>query len=278
MSWGSTRRAWAGLAVAGLAAFALATPLHAEEGKRCKGGKQLFQGRCLYPDEIARLKAESEKKRQADEARRKAEKDKRLAQEQAARDDLACTEARQTTNADRWKQYLADFPDGRCAGEAHGRIAALAPRPAEPAPLPPPPPALPPEPKAEQEDDSWLGPSPLVWIGFGVGAAGFLTWGIAGGVAIGKRSALDEQCPDKVCPSSAQGDLDSATAAAHASTVGMVVGFAGAAVGILGLLLPVFTATDEQAEKPTPAPSEGDAPVAVELVLAPGTVGLQGTF
>jgi hypothetical protein len=117
-----------------------------------------------------------------------------------------------------------------------------------------------------------------MWIGIGVGAAGFLIWGIAGGVAIGKRSTLEGECSDKICPASAQGDLDSAMAAAHASTVGMVVGFAGAAVGIVGLLLPVFDSGDSKPESPEPEASPEDVPVAVRVLVGPGSIGLQGSY
>ena len=273
-------RLWIGLGLASLGAMAAPTAAHAEEAKRCKGGKQLYQGKCLYPDEIARLKADAEKKRQTDEARRKAEKDKKAAQEQAAKDDVACAEARRADTLESWQQYVADFPDGHCKQEAADRMTALAPKPEQP---PPPPPQPPPPPPAENE--GWLGQSPLVWIGFGVGAAGFLTWGIAGGVAISKRSTLDDECSsDKVCPSSAQGDLDSAMAAAHASTVGMVVGFAGSAVGIVGLLLPLIEAGaaqpdgSEPGSSPDPSASPADAPVAVRVLVGPGSVNLQGRF
>jgi hypothetical protein len=273
-----TKRSALGLGVAGLLAMASAFPALAQEPKRCKGGKELYQGRCLYPDEIARAKADAEKKRQADEARHKAEKEKRLAQERAAKDDAACAAAHRTDTLASWKQYLSDFPDGRCKPEADGRVAALEP-PAKPV-EPPPPPTMPDSapPPVEDKSTGWLGQSPLVWIGFGVGAAGFLTWGIAGGVAIGKRSTLNDECPDKVCPSSAQGDLDSAMAAAHASTVGMVIGFAGSAVGIVGLLLPLFGVGDAKAESPAPEASPSEAPVSAHWVVGPGDLRLVGKF
>ena len=271
-------RAALGFGVAGLLAMALSFPAQAQEGKRCKGGKELYQGRCLYPDEIARAKAEAEKKRQADEARHKAEKEKRLAQEQAAKDDMACAAARRADTLDSWQHYLGDFPDGRCKPEADGRIAALAPpkpvqptSPASASPSPAPPPV-------EDKSTGWLGQSPLVWIGFGIGAAGFITWGIAGGVAIGKRSTLNDECPDKVCPSSAQGDLDSAMASAHASTVGMVIGFAGSAVGVVGLLLPLFGAGDTKTGGPAPDASPSDPPVTARVMVGPGSIGLSGRF
>jgi hypothetical protein len=252
-----------------VAALGQASPASAEDAKRCKGGKELYQGRCLYPDEVQKLKVDAERKRAADAERKKAEQERKEAGERAQHDAQACSKAREADTATGWEEYSKAFPDGSCDKEATARIAALKAQQAPPPPPPPPPPAPtePPEPGP--------GVSPLVWIGFGVAAAGFITWGVAGGIAIGRESALAEDCPDKVCPADKQGDLDNAMTAAHVSTVGMVFGFAGAAVGVVGLLLPLFEA--KPATEPA-APDKGAPQLELEPLISLGAVGLGGRF
>lgn len=85
--------------------------------------------------------------------------------------------------------------------------------------------------------------SPLVPIGFGVGAAGLVVGSVAGIVAMSKKATLDSECktptttPGLLGCDSGQG-LSSARAVATVSTVGFVVAGVGAAVGIVGLLTP----------------------------------------
>ncbi len=105
-----------------------------------------------------------------------------------------------------------------------------------PDPLPPPPP-----PEVERKTLS-----PLVPIGFGVGAAGLLVGSIAGVLALGKKGDLNCQanpgspslCYDSPSGSSAATTLSSARSVALVSTVGFVVAGVGAAVGVVGLLTP----------------------------------------
>ena len=99
------------------------------------------------------------------------------------------------------------------------------------------PPPLPPPAEVERKTLS-----PLVPIGFGVGAAGLVVGAVAGLVALNKKSALDAGCKTPsgtqfVCENNAS-DLSTARGAATVSTVGFVVAGVGAAVGVVGLLTP----------------------------------------
>jgi hypothetical protein len=116
---------------------------------------------------------------------------------------------------------------------------------------------------APQEDTS-SGTSPLVWAGFGVGAAGLAVGAITGLMAISKANA----CPNHVCPN--QNDLDGVSSGrtlGTISTIGFVVAGAGAAVGVLGLT--VFRAKGHP---------EGATAAKAALYIAPASAGLAGTF
>lgn len=79
--------------------------------------------------------------------------------------------------------------------------------------------------------------SPLVPIGFAVGAAGVAVGSVAGILAISKKADLS--CGDnRECSGQAASDLTTARTMADVSTVAFVVGGVGAAVGVVGLLSP----------------------------------------
>jgi hypothetical protein len=118
-------------------------------------------------------------------------------------------------------------------------------------------------PAAEQASES-----PLVWVGFGVGAAGLAVGTITGILALSQESDLESTCPNQVCGRDADGDLDAAYTMAHVSTVGFIVGGVGVAVGLVALFI---------------GGSGGDDEVAVGNVrvsprVGPGFVGLEGRF
>ncbi|MEZ4440437.1 MAG: hypothetical protein R3B72_15175 [Polyangiaceae bacterium] len=105
-----------------------------------------------------------------------------------------------------------------------------------------------------------------VYVAGGVGAAGLLSFGIFGGLALSKFNSLDEDCPGRVCPVARQGDADSGQTFQTVANVSLVIGLVGvAAAG--GLL------TWELLD---PAP-EGDA-VTARLSVGPGSIGLAGSF
>lgn len=242
----------------GAAALCLAAPSAAHAQPSCKGNKELFQGRCLYPEEIRQLKQQQEAQRRAalDKQRQEEEARQKEAQEQARRqaeqqqrakaDTDACARAREADTVEAWNVYLAAHPEGTCLAEGKARVARLDREPEAPAPLPPP------------EEG---GVSPLVWVGFGVGGAGLVTFAVAGGIALSRKSALDDACGGgDLCPSSQRDAHDDALVAAHVATVGAVVAGAGAALGVVGLLL------------------SGGGEAEVSAVLGPTTLGLRGRF
>ncbi len=120
-----------------------------------------------------------------------------------------------------------------------------------PKPLPPPPPP----PKAQRNG--------LATAGFVVGGVGIAVGSLTGLLALSKKSDLDSQCPQKICPATANDDLDSAKSWATFSTVAFVAGGIGAAVGLIALV----------AGRSSDAPREGAA-----LFIGPGSVGVHGAF
>lgn len=64
----------------------------------------------------------------------------------------------------------------------------------------------------------------------GLAGAGLVTWGVAGGIALNRRSALDDVCSGGRCPDTARNDVDRYDDARLVSTVGFVVGVASAAI------------------------------------------------
>jgi hypothetical protein len=111
---------------------------------------------------------------------------------------------------------------------------------------------------AELPDGSGI--SPLVWVGFGVAAAGVIVGAVTGGLALAREDELAEACPNKLCSEDQRDDFESGQTLAHVSTVSFAVAGAGAIVGIVALAIDL-TRSDE-----------------VGLVLAPGAVALRGRF
>jgi hypothetical protein len=122
--------------------------------------------------------------------------------------------------------------------------------PPRPTPLPPPPP---PEP-----DPGSLLPA---MIAGGVGLAGFVVGGIAGGLSLSKVSDIKAECDGTVCPDRLQGDADSAQTLATVSNVGLIVGGVGAALSVTFVFW---------------RPWADDAPI--EAGLSPTGLRLRGAF
>ena len=131
-------------------------------------------------------------------------------------------------------------------------------------------PEVDPEPVPRGGEDTTTGDSeaegihPLVFVGFGVAAAGIIVGAITGGLALDGGSDVENNCNDKVCPESERDGYDSSLIVAHVSTASFAVAGAGAVVGVIGLLLSDMGA-DEEAD-------------AVEARLGPGWVGVGGRF
>jgi hypothetical protein len=108
--------------------------------------------------------------------------------------------------------------------------------------------------------------SPLVFVGFGVAAAGLAVGGITGLMALNAGSEAEKDCPTLRCDQKTLDDIESGRTLGTISTIGFVVAGAGAALGIYGLV--------SGGSKGTPAKS--DPSVAVSF--APTGMALRGTF
>ncbi|MFO0760931.1 MAG: hypothetical protein U0359_30925 [Byssovorax sp.] len=95
----------------------------------------------------------------------------------------------------------------------------------------------------------------LLYVGLGVTGAGLVTGAIAGGLSLGRTASIKQQCATiKTCPTSLQGDIDSANTLANVSNVGFGVAAVGAVIGVVGLVM---------------APRSKQAPQAVKLQVSP---------
>jgi hypothetical protein len=93
----------------------------------------------------------------------------------------------------------------------------------EPAPsVAPPPPS---EPVAARRSPL----RPWFYASGAVGVAGLAAGAVAGGLALAKKSAIEQHCPDRQCDASGHEAVESGQRAALVSTVGFALGIAGAA-------------------------------------------------
>jgi hypothetical protein len=94
-----------------------------------------------------------------------------------------------------------------------------------------PPPEAPPPPPPRS---AFLRPMPL--IGFGIAGAGLIAGSVTGALTMSRASSIKESCEGNRCPSSKQGDIDSAKTLGLISTISFGVAGVGAAIGVIGLL------------------------------------------
>jgi hypothetical protein len=71
------------------------------------------------------------------------------------------------------------------------------------------------------------------FIAIGVGGAGLIVGAVTGGLAMGKHSKLEDNCPGGQCPPDQQDNLDSFHTLGTVSTVGFIAGGVLAAAGIV---------------------------------------------
>jgi len=132
---------------------------------------------------------------------------------------------------------------------------------ASPAPIAPPVVALAPRPEPRA---SYVPAAILL----GVGAVGIGVGAVLGVVTLDKASHLNSVCqPRSDCPTSEQGDIDSANAFALGSTIGFGVGILGAGLGTYFLFKP-----------PKEDRGASTAGVTVRPWFGPGSAGLTGRF
>ncbi len=98
----------------------------------------------------------------------------------------------------------------------------------------------------------------------GVGVAGLLAGGVAGGLALGQHDELVKACPDGRCPAGKRGDIDAYEATGMASTIGFA---AGGALTVAGAALFLFSPSRK------PATTASVTPYATF-----GGAGIKGSF
>lgn len=113
--------------------------------------------------------------------------------------------------------------------------------------------------------------SPLVFAGFGVGAAGLIVGAVTGGFSLANAASVHKTCPDNKCPTEAarksvQADNDRALILANVSNVGLALGIVGAGAGVAG----IFLSGGDKKSEPTAASVHIDAGL--------GYLGLSGKF
>ncbi len=111
--------------------------------------------------------------------------------------------------------------------------------------------------------------SPLVYVGFGIGAVGLIAGTATGLMANSQTSDLKDKCGDSVCPPSLHGDYDSANRMATISNVSFGVGLVGIGLGVYGLV------TGSGGENANVGRSEG---VQWQAMVGPELTGVRGRF
>jgi hypothetical protein len=123
--------------------------------------------------------------------------------------------------------------------------------------------------KDEGGGPSKAGPIALL-VGGGVG---LIVGGVFGGLALSKKSSLDEVCdPKSNCPASSQGDIDALNTNATIATVGFIAGGVLAAAGGAWL---IFGSSGQGKSAPAHAASSR---VVVRPWLGPTSAGVLGAF
>ena len=86
------------------------------------------------------------------------------------------------------------------------------------------------------------------FVAIGVGAAGLIVGGVTGGLAMGKHSELEDNCPNGACPPDQQDNLDSFHTLGTVSTIGFIAGGVIAAAGIVLVVVGSLGASEEGAD------------------------------
>jgi hypothetical protein len=117
------------------------------------------------------------------------------------------------------------------------------------------------------------------WIGVGLGAAGLAFGGISGVLALTNEQSLLKQCGiDRLCPPSAWSQSDTYDLLRSFTTIGLVAGVAGFAVGV-----PMLVAAPKPASEPPPPGGRARRPSApagprFEPYVSWGGAGVRGIF
>lgn len=111
----------------------------------------------------------------------------------------------------------------------------------------------------------------LAYVALGVGGAGLVLGGVAGALALGKKSSLDDDpaCKNGQCTHAVEDEVSSLRTFRTVSTIGFVAGGVFAATGVV--LLVVGSSASSPAQGAYRAPS-------LALQLAPASVRVSGSF
>jgi len=131
-----------------------------------------------------------------------------------------------------------------------------------------------------------LGPSPpdagrhgrrplAPFVAFGAGAVGFVVGAVAGIDSLSKVSGLGSRCPGHVCAPSEQPTINSATSLGTVSNIGIGVGIAGLATGIVLLVLRPTEGASPPRETGEPTGRRGPT---VTPWVGIGAAGASGSF
>ncbi len=124
-----------------------------------------------------------------------------------------------------------------------------------------------PKPKPPEPDPFWR---TIAWVGVGVGAGGFVAFGVTGGLTVAKNDELNTNCPDRRCQPEFHAEADFFDTLRYATTAGLVVGVVGLGVGV-PLLIAGPTVQSKKDEKKA-------AEITWTPVLGIGSAGVRGTF
>jgi hypothetical protein len=130
------------------------------------------------------------------------------------------------------------------------------------------------DPAAPPDQDSGVEAAPsrtLMWIGFGVGAAGIIAGSVTGLMSLSSAASAKDECDGNRCPPEVQDDIDASKSMATISNIAFAVGAVGIGVGVWQLL----TVKDAPSEQTARAPGFA---LRAEPVIGLGHVGIAGTF
>lgn len=119
-------------------------------------------------------------------------------------------------------------------------------------------------------------PKVLIYGGFGLGIVGVGVGSVTGIMSISQVSDIKKGCPNDVCDSAKQSDIDSAKALGTISTIAFIAGGVGIGAGVVGLVLQSKQSSSEAA--PTPPGASAKASLTVRPDVGPTWLGLHGSF